>query len=178
MSDKEVICTDEVDPLNFENQLDLKEEELLSASCRLVKIFPHVISNYDGNDPKRIMGKLDMEMFVEAYRDKATEYDTQDMIRERASETHELWSNIVRAANLQLDPNADNAPFRPYRVESLEILKEELGLTLYRHIRKAFREVRVAAKYRVHFRPWNTREDKEANFDSLLTSLTPTWPLG
>ncbi|KAF8106482.1 hypothetical protein N665_0139s0075 [Sinapis alba] len=156
----------------FEDELDLKEEELLSAACRLIKKFPQLNGDHDGNITGRILGILDANVFLAAcssHKQRADE--SSEETRNRAQEAHVLWSNVVNASFVLVEPGEFDVPFKPYAIDALEELKDELGLLLYRHIRKGFREVRVSVKYEIQLKPWNHEEGKEANLDYLLTSL-------
>ncbi|KAL0865535.1 hypothetical protein Bca101_044653 [Brassica carinata] len=83
--------------LIFEDELDLKEEEILSACCRLVK--------HQGNVTARILGILDPNSFLAACTaHKEREDEGVERTRERAEEAYQLWSNVVDSTYLFVEP--------------------------------------------------------------------------
>ncbi|CAH8331271.1 unnamed protein product [Eruca vesicaria subsp. sativa] len=170
--EKRVIIEDDVEEtrahlIALEDKLDQELEKLLLASCTLLKIYPLLDDNYKGIE--RSMGRMDVQNFYQGcLRNKETEEETEEETMARANQLRNLWIEKMIAAH---EEEGVDVPFKPYNVNDLEAVKDTFGDDLYRTIRKAFREIRVAVKTGVEYKPWNSGEGRETTLNELLDAL-------
>lgn len=102
---------------------------------------------------------------------KESEEETEEETLARAHQLRNRWIGKMISAYDVPEEERGDVPFKPYNVDDLEAVKETFGEDLYRTIRKAFREVRVAFKTGVEYKPWNRGEGREATLNELLDAL-------
>ncbi|WZZ41431.1 hypothetical protein YC2023_037690 [Brassica napus] len=127
----------------LEELIESAEEEVLLASCRLIKLYPE-LEHCVG--VQTIMGCLPFEKFVEACKDPQDE--TNEM---RAKTLHKL--------------------LLPHDVQQLLIVKSNYGDHLYETILKGFREARVALKIGYYVKPWNSEASREASLQEIVDKV-------
>ncbi|CAF1702616.1 hypothetical protein Bca4012_003286 [Brassica carinata] len=174
--EKRVIIEEDVDGrrsylITLEDKLDQEQEKLLLASCSLLKIYPSLDDDeYAGIE--RSMGWMDFQKFYHnCLSHKESEEETEEETLARAHQLRNLWIGKMISAYDVPEEERGDVPFKPYNVDDLEAVKETFGEDLYRTIRKAFREVRVAFKTGVEYKPWNRGEGREATLNELLDAL-------
>lgn len=136
--------------------------------------FAQIYPSLDDGDnvTERSMGWMDFQKFYQGcLSHKETEEETEEETIARAHQLRSLWIGKMISAYDVPEEERGDVPFKPYNVNDLEAVKETFGEDLYRTIRKAFREVRVAVKTGVEYKPWNSEEGREATLNELLDAL-------
>ncbi|CAH8311924.1 unnamed protein product [Eruca vesicaria subsp. sativa] len=141
---------------SIEKLIESAEEEVLLASCRLIKLYPE-LEHCVGL--QTILGFLPLEKFVEACQDPQDE--TNEM---RAKSLHKFW-------NGQISSLFTTTKGVPYDVQELLIVKSNFGELLYQTILKGFREARVAMKIGYHAKPWDMEEGREASLQEIVDKV-------
>ncbi|KAG2297484.1 hypothetical protein Bca4012_003288 [Brassica carinata] len=137
----------------LEELIESAEEEVLLASCRLIKLYPE-LEHCVG--VQTIMGCLPFEKFVEACKDPQDE--TNEM---RAKTLHKFWNRQTASSSTGF----------PYDVQQLLIVKSNYGDHLYETILKGFREARVALKIGYYVKPWNLEASREASLQEIVDKV-------
>ncbi|CAN7116655.1 hypothetical protein HID58_010674 [Brassica napus] len=137
----------------LEELIESAEEEVLLASCRLIKLYPE-LKHCVGLET--IMGCLPFEKFVEACKDPQDE--TNEM---RAKTLHKIWNRQTASSSTGF----------PDDVHQLLIVKSNYGDHLYETILKGFREARVALKIGYYVKPWNLEASREASLQETVDKV-------
>ncbi|EOA21603.1 hypothetical protein CARUB_v10002015mg [Capsella rubella] len=150
----------------LEDEIDRKEEVLLNAIIRLMKIYSELDQPLD---ERRYLGLLQVdEMRAACLGHKVTTVnETDEQASERADLIRSFWQQKI-AESSELVSEGEEVPFKPYDPSALEALKASSGEKVYRLVRRGFREVRVAVRLRVLLKPWNLEQGRESTIEGYV----------